>query len=585
MMRSSSRSGRSRAAVGITSLALALPAGLMTNAHAAPTAGAQPVPLRVAVGKHLGSTTKLSSGLRTWLAGAPRAAAVARVASTPALGSNVDANDPGRDLAAGQSETAISAQRRGLAALVLAGWNDASGFFGDNTTRAGSLTGVGLSGDGGRHFHDLIGLPNNNTDQQWSGDPAIVALGDGRHFAVSSLYYPSRRACSDGLPAYGTVAVTIATVNAAGTGATFTAPVPVANPGNLCTAFSSKPPVNLGLLDKDWLSYDSGSRTLAVSYTHFFFPPEPNCTPTGCTPPPAGHTGSGQIEVVRAKVPAAAGGLTAASFSRPVVVWREEPNCPEGTLSSESARCGAVDQGAYLAVAPGGDTYVAWERNIDSNLGSNDPAVYLHAAVVPARSSTVGVGGPAQPVVLTRGQPHANASGGVKSLDTVAIAGYSRGLGQDFPRVAVNKMTHSVVFAWNDASLHPLGDIWLRSAPYGLRGLGRTARANDDNSYALHFLPAVSVRTDGTVCTSWYDRRIGGADSTRTDYFSDCRTAVTRNSRDSRITTGSTDWAGTSSLISPNFGDYTDNATDGMHTYYAWSDGRLGIPQPFTAHR
>ena len=42
---------------------------------------------------------------------------------------------------------------------------------------------------------------------------------------------------------------------------------------------------------------------------------------------------------------------------------------------------------------------------------------------------------------------------------------------------------------------------------------------------------------------------------------------------------------GTSSLINPNFGDYTDNATDGVHTYFTWSDGRLGIPQPFVAVR
>ena len=47
------------------------------------------------------------------------------------------------------------------------------------------------------------------------------------------------------------------------------------------------------------------------------------------------------------------------------------------------------------------------------------------------------------------------------------------------------------------------------------------------------------------------------------------------------ISTGPTDWAGTSTLITTNFGDYTDNATSGTTTYYAWSDGRLGVPQPF----
>ncbi len=50
---------------------------------------------------------------------------------------------------------------------------------------------------------------------------------------------------------------------------------------------------------------------------------------------------------------------------------------------------------------------------------------------------------------------------------------------------------------------------------------------------------------------------------------------------DFRITTGSSDWNGTSSLITPNVGDYTDNASAGNTTYYTWSDGRLGVPQPF----
>jgi hypothetical protein len=101
----------------------------------------------------------------------------------------------------------------------------------------------------------------------------------------------------------------------------------------------------------------------------------------------------------------------------------------------------------------------------------------------------------------------------------------------------------------------------------------------------MRFLPGVSVRDDGTVCTSWYDRRRFGAMSTKTDYFADCRTGVTADADDVRVTTGPTDWAGTSSLIDPNFGDYTDNATDGTRTYFTWSDGRVGVPQPFVDSR
>ena len=45
------------------------------------------------------------------------------------------------------------------------------------------------------------------------------------------------------------------------------------------------------------------------------------------------------------------------------------------------------------------------------------------------------------------------------------------------------------------------------------------------------------------------------------------------------------DWTNTSSIITPNFGDYTDQASVGLTTYYTWSDGRLGVPQPFTDER
>jgi len=268
---------------------------LTGTAHAGPSARRSAPDLRVEVAKSLGNADRLSSGLRMWLAGPPHATAAIRRSATPSLGRNVDANDPALDLAAGQSETAIAAQRRGTAALVLAGWNDVSGFLGDPTTRAGSVTGVGLSHDAGRHFTDLIGLPNNNVDQQWFGDPSVASVGDGIHFLVSSLYYPSGRACGDGLPAYGTVAVTVATVNATGTGASFTAPIPIGLPGDLCTTNTAHPPAGLGVLDKDWVSYDPVSRTVAVSYTRFYFPPPIICDPTGCTQEPGGHSVNGQI--------------------------------------------------------------------------------------------------------------------------------------------------------------------------------------------------------------------------------------------------------------------------------------------------
>jgi hypothetical protein len=482
----------------------------------------------------------------------------------------VDANDPQLDLAAGQSETAVAAQTgTGGRRLVLAGWNDASAFlFTDGTDRRASGTGVGLSADGARSITDLIGLPNNNVDQQWEGDPAIASLGDGRHFAVGSLYFPSLRACADGLPAQLTVAVSIARVDATGTSATFTAPVPVAEAGDACDENAP----SFDLLDKDWIAYDAQSRTLAVSYTRYVLTPESQSL--------------GQVEVVRAKLPADPMGLRPGAFSAPAVVWPVESDCPAGTPSSELTRCGADNTGAYVTLAPGGDTYVAWERNLDSLFTlSGDPYAYIHAAYLPAGGDQPMAGGPAAPVVVSAGQVNSGAAGGVKSLGNVLIAGYNRGFGNDFPSVVYNRAANQLLVAWNDASLHPLGDIWMRAMAPRLASAGTIQRVNSDNTYSLHFLPAVSVRADGTICTSWYDRRLFTPDSTRTDYFGECRPAVGSAQPDFRITTGSTDWNATSSLSAPNFGDYTDNATDGTVTYFSWSDGRLGVPQPFVDRR
>lgn len=466
------------------------------------------------------------------------------------LGSNVDANNPRKDLAGGQSETAIAA----AGSRVMAGWNDATGFLvTPSTDRRASLTGVGYSNNGGRSFDDLIGLPNNNPNQQWFGDPTIVAVDNGRSFIVGSLYLPSFGFDCSKKPALLALAVSVATVSTDGS-VSFSRPVITASGGDVCKLQQENPPPNTAFLDKPWLAYDQTSRTLAMSYTRFFF---------GF----GGQSGQGQIEMVRAHVPADPSRLSRSDFSSPITIWPEEQT--------------VVNQGSYVSVASGGDSYISWERNWISNLFNGNPYVYIHAALVRKGASSPAVGSPRAPRVVTTGQVNSSRDGGVKSLDGVFIAGYNRGFGNDFPRIAVNAPQNKVVVVWNDASRHPLGDIYLRSLPMSLDIAGSIEKVNDDASYALHFLPAVSVRADGSIATSWYDRRLTGADSTRTDYFGELRATSSANGRDFRITTGSSDWNGTSTLIAPNFGDYTDNASSGNTTYYTWSDGRLGVPQPF----
>ena len=287
----------------------------------------------------------MSQGARAWLnppkVGSADARRIAPRASSLSFGSNVDAASTVEDLLAGQSETAIDATTSGQ---VMAAWNDATGFaFLQGNRLEASLTGVGYSTDGGASYTDLVGLRNPNPDQQWSGDPTVVSIDGGAHFVVGSLFLPSLDACADGKPAQLTVAVEVLTPTA--TGVTMGKPVVTSKAGNACELFQRNPPPNIAFLDKDFLSWDQSTRTLAMSFTRFFAS--------------GNHTGQGEIDIARAHVPANATLLTSSDFHT-TLVWPEEPN--------------AENEGAYVAVAPGGDTYVAWERNVDTNLFFGRPA-------------------------------------------------------------------------------------------------------------------------------------------------------------------------------------------------------------------
>lgn len=534
---------------------------VLTSAFAAPalTSGASPAvdePQPVTKGEiTIADRRMLSAGGWAWFLG-PDGGAEAEgqapaTATHPRFGSNVDANDPNRDLAGGQSETAIAASGQ----RVMVGWNDISGFLEDDSTlRRGSLTGVGFSWDGAQTFRDLIGLPNNNRNQQWFGDPTIVAV-DNSHFIVGSLYLPAWDPidfCAGKLA----LAVSVGTVSA--NDVSFTNPIVAISGGGPCQQRSD-------FLDKPFMAYDPNTRTLAMSYTRFGFDPPEEC-------------GNGQIEVVKARVPANPSNLRHADFNGPFVIQPEEAP-PDCNFFSQRA---IVNQGSYPAVAPNGDIYVAWERNWISNLFNGRPFIYEMLARLPR-----GANRPDKKVTLTVNQKNATDEGGVKSLDSTEINGYSRFIGNDFPRITWNTARSEVVVVWNDASQQPLGDIYMKVLPPSLSGNATAPirKLNDDNTYALQFLPAVSARANGTVCTSWYDRRLYGSDSATTDYFGECRATPGTNASDFRITTGATNWAFTGGLINPNFGDYTDNASSGNVTYFTWADGRIGVPQPFVDKR
>lgn len=480
------------------------------------------------------------------------------VSTHPRFGSNVDANDPRKDLAPGQSETLIAA----AGSNVMVTYNDASGFLGDATTRSGSLNGVALSRDGGNTWQDLIGLPNNDPHQRWQGDPGVIAIDDS-HFIVSGLYIQNFNNFS--CDAHWTISVSVAHVTA--TGVTLSVPKVAVDGGSFCVGPYNQPNQ---FVYGPAMDYDPASRTLVISYSRQLF----NIPQNRCD--------FGHIEMTRAHVPADPESLNVSDFSQRILVQPGTTGICYGSSYKEVADKTSYG-GSHPAVAPGGDTYVAYEANFGSNFNGFDPYVYEKTALVPADADSA-----TKRVTVTKNQANSSPKGGVKSVNNAGYpGGYNRYV-RDFPRVAWNKVARKLEVVWGDASRHPLGDVYLKELAPDLSNndTAPIRKLNDDNSYALHFLPAVSVGSDGSIRTSWYDRRLApGPDSAITDYFGETRVSSWLDAQDFRITTGSSNWAGTSFFISPNYGFYTDNATVGAKTYYAWADGRIGVPQPFVDSR
>ncbi len=454
------------------------------------------------------------------------------------FGRNVDATNPNEDLASGQSETAIAASGR----YVISAWNDATGFLiVDPTAPQSQLTGVGFSSDGGRTFQD-VNLPNSNPCQRMSGDPSVVSYQapDGTtYFYVTSLYFPDFSIC----PTIGNfeVGMSVGVVPPNGTSISFSTPVVVANGGNF-----NQP--TFDELDKDFAAIDRAHGKIAVSYTAFGF---------------SAQDASGQINVAYCDI-----------SSNPAA-----PTCNPGTggigaqVIANTPSNFAEQEGAYPAFSSSGNLYVTWNSNWTTNFFNGDPFTHQLAAWLPA--SCVAAPPCAIPTAVTIGTP-------VKSLDATTIAGYNRGIGNDFPRISFNNTTNQVVFVWNEANAHPLGDIVMATASWDLSTVNPKVRVNDDNSFAMHFLPAVSVDSKGDINISWYDRREADG-SARTDVFAASIRPGTNGGENSRVTNVATDWNATGSFITPNFGDYTDNTSDDTTFYVNWSDGRIGVPNSFVA--
>jgi hypothetical protein len=491
----------------------------------------------------------------------------------------------------GQAETSIAAADP----YVVEAWNDATGLFSPcpSPQNKEELTGLGFSADGGASFQDLGALPNSQCNTyRYFGDPSVEAWhsGGSTYFYISSLYLPAYPLTHAPPPkvVVSYIALTACTASGTGAAATLTCSQPIlAAQSTECitqsgTRFCS-------FLDKEFLTLDPQRGRLYVSYTDFGFSP---------------NRKFGQIELAVCDIgkPDGSTGPAGGTAAKPV--------CTQP--STQPPRTGSAEQAPYFVVAPGGnceqegsypavaeatgDVYVAWESNWYSNRiasACQTQPTQKKVALVPFSCLTLTPSSACGP-------PSTKAAVPIVSMDAAFVPGYSRFPMNDFPRIAVSEPSGTVSIVWNDARRIPTGDILLQS--YTLGGLApvqsspiRVNGGSDDQDTAWHFLPALRYANQaGLLNVSWYDRRL--APSTGyTDVFAalnvNPRTTLTPPS-DVRVTTVSSNWNAVSSDIVPNFGVYTDNYVRAITTapyhdyqlYVAWSDGRLGVPQPFEAN-
>ena len=184
----------------------------------------------------------------------------------------------------------------------------------------------------------------------------------------------------------------------------------------------------------------------------------------------------------------------------------------------------------------------------------------------------------------------------VTSMVATFVPGYNRFPVNDFPRLAVSDPSGTVSMVWNDTRFHPLGDILLQSfrktslAPVQAHPVVLDRPA----SGGLHMLPALRTATAaGLLDVTWYSRSTPTTANTSVDGVLGVNPLTTSTPPSNvRITNVASNWLTNTSLIVPNFGDYTDAALIttgtppfvGNPLYVAWSDGRFSVPQPFEAH-
>jgi len=510
---------------------------------------------------------------------------------------NVDAASTSEDVspagvaAQGQSEVSIGA----AGPYVVEAWNDATGFLSacPSPMSKEELTGLGFSANGGQSFTDLGGLPNANCGKfTYFGDPSVAAyqVAGQTFFYISSLY-----ASNTGLgPTHA--ALDACKVIGSGSTATLSCGQPViAASSSQCRLFKERiSPTRTktirfcSFVDKDFLAIDPAHGKLYLDYSDF----------------QVARPFSDTVNMSACDIGNAAGGTGPAGGTPAAPICKTGTNLVKVSKHVELAKpyltlakansLGCVSEGAYPAVDTStGAAFVGYEFNWSSSLGF-PPCETARTPVqdvlvkAPARCLTLTVVSPCK-------GPSARTAVPVVSMQGVFVPGYNRFPANDFPRLAVSDKFGTVSMVWNDARFHPFGDILLQS--FGTKSLSPVQATpvtlDQPHHGGLSFLPALRTPSNsGLLDVTWYTRASVTTVNTNVAAAVGVSPVTTATPPNVRITNAASNWLANSSLIVPNFGDYTDNAVsvtaqppfEGSTLFVAWSDGRSGVPQPFEAH-
>ena len=526
----------------------------------------------------LGKTIQASAGAQAYCFGAqPTGPATHSQPVTRTFSGNVDAANPAEDVSPsgvqsyGQSETSIAA----AGPYAVEAWNDATSFFSacGAPQNKEEGTGFGFSANSGTSFTDLGGLPNAGCNNNlYEGDPSVEAFKTGgkTYFYISSLFDPTFSNTTD---VRSHIAMDACVASGQGSTATLSCsqPIIIASSSVCMTQFGF---TFCSFLDKDFLSIDPARGLLYATFSEF-----------GLTPATANLEELAVCDIGNG----ALGGTPAA------------PVCTNGASGSQSAPVAPYfvvaptdpnfceNEGSYPAVDTAkGDLYVAYEHNWATPLFGGPCASERVQDVmnfIPHSCLTL-------PKASCSGPAKVNAVN-IVSLQAAFIPGYTRFPMNDFPRLAVSDAYSTVSMVWNDARLHLAGDILMQSMNVGTLGNVTAAPVVLNTSRGgWHFLPGLrNANQRGLLTIDWYSRTSATTAVTDVTAAVDVNPRTTATPHNIRVTNVSSDWSVVSSDINPNFGDYTDTyiiATGsgtftGSRAFVAWSDGRLGDPQPFEA--